>query len=355
MSDNVTPSPVRKCLQPECTFGEDSKCLEGLRDPLSCPHLVLSSDKESESLDVPENEPNDEEYSIDDWLFVPEEYELDLASAARITSAYDARLIVVAGEPDAGKTTLISSLYEMFCRGPFASFQFAGSETLLAFERVCHLSRTSSGAEDPDTERTKGTHTRYFHLVLRELPHNQQDQHLLITDVSGEAYKRAINHSDDAKKLGFIRRADVFVLLLDGKRLALTEERQEVFRRGLLLLRTLNEVGILDRRSVVRLALSKCDLLLRQFVDQNTVDFLDYLRSEFRKFAENKFKSFSIVDVAARPLPGRGFEYAYGVDLLLKFWLQGRPVSMTLSSVASEQMGQTSREADTFLKKHFGQ
>jgi len=363
MDSTRTPPVSRKCQQAGCSFAEDGTCLEGIVDPLQCPHLESPREGVPQLAVTPDAVgPSDEdragiaeedEVPIENWLPLPDGYELSISTASHITGAQDALLVVLAGEPDAGKTTLIAALYEMISDGPFASLRFAGSETLLAFERACHLSRTSSEAEVPDTERTKGLHGRFFHLVLQDLSNDELDQHLLLTDVSGEAYRRATNHSDDAKKLSFIRRANAFVLLLDGERLASKSERQEAFRRGLLLLRSLTEVGMLDNRSSVMVALSKFDLLQHGFVDQNTLDFVEYVKSEFQKFSDRRYRTFAIIEIASRPLPGRGLSYAHGLDTLIRSWLQWQPIPVEHPRLMTVDMPCSGRESDLFLWRHF--
>ena len=363
MDEIPTPQPAKKCQQAGCSFAKDGTCLEGLSDPSQCPHLVSLSAvvpektkrSDEEQLDGADAETNEieEEVSIENWLPLPDGYELGIAAARRITGAQEAHVVVLAGEPAAGKTTLIASLYEKFCEGPFASLQFTGSNTLLAFERACHLSRTSSEAEEPDTQPTKGLHPRFFHLLVRDPGASESEHHILLTDLSGEAYQRATNHTEDAKKLSFIRRADAFLLLLDGKRLASKSERQEVFGRGLMLLRSLTEAGMLDDTSSVRVAISKFDLLQPHVVDQNTLKFLEYVKSELVSYAGQQYKSFDIIEIASRPRKDSGLTYAYGLDLLVRGWLEREPIKISAPQFLAASMPLDGREADLFLWRHF--
>jgi len=356
---NVT----KTCQQPGCSFPQDGTCLEGLADPLQCPHLVsLSTVGGHESGSSPEQQADEidaaggeieEDVSTDNWLPLPDGYELDIAEARRITGGQEARVVVLAGEPAAGKTTFIACLYEKFCEGPFSSLQFKGSNTLLAFERACHLSRTSSEAEEADTQPTKGLDPRFFHLVVRDEGANENDHHILLTDVSGEAYQRATNYTEDAKKLSFIRRADAFLLLLDGKRLASKLERQEVFGRGLLLLRSLTEASMLDHTSSVRVAISKFDLLQPQVVDENTIEFLGYVKSELVTYAGQRYKNFEVIEIASRPRKGSGLPYAHGLDLLIRGWLKSDPIKTSVPTYPLSEMPSQGREADLFLWRHF--
>lgn len=363
LDQKPTPQAPQTCHQAGCTFAQDGTCLEGLPDPLHCPHLsslsIVVANHENgsgaeKSIDADgDASAIEEEVSIENWLPLPDGYELSLPAARQITGGHEACMVVLAGEPDAGKTTLIACLYEKFCEGPFASLQFAGSNTLLAFERACHLSRTSSEAEEPDTQPTKGLYPRFFHFFLRDPVRNESEQHLLLTDISGEAYQRATNHTEDAKKLSFIRRADVFMLLLDGERLASKLERQEVFGRGLMLLRSLTEAGMLDDNSSVQVAISKFDLLQPEVIDQNTVDFMTYIKSELLRYAGERYKSFRLVEIASRPAKGSTLGYAYGLDSLIQAWLEKQPTRVSLPQFLTKRMHLDGREADLFLWRHF--
>ncbi|HZU32396.1 MAG TPA: hypothetical protein VFB79_14865, partial [Candidatus Angelobacter sp.] len=314
MSDAGNTSLLR-CSQPGCTFDVDGVCLEGLPAGKDCPHRIrgiAEGDTESaeESLGTAEK-----------WISLPDGYELSLESTFEITRASNARLIVLAGEADAGKTTLISCVFEQFSEGMYAEHKVAWSDTVLAFERICYRSRISSEAEKADTVRTKGLSPRFFHLQLQS---NESGifSDLLVTDVSGEAYRRALNNQEDALNLGFIKRADAFVLLLDGERLASKEFRQDAFRRGLLLLKALLQAKVLSSQCPIRVLVAKYDLLVPGKVDKNTSQFVEYVEAEYKKFGDENFTDFQILRVASRPNPGSSLEYGFGIEAVLKDWVK---------------------------------
>src|SRR5436309_12137608 len=94
----------------------------------------------------------DSEPTSTDTLLLRSGAALDADGVAAIGSARSFHLIVLAGEPGSGKTTLIASIYEQFLSGPLDEFTFAGSQTLVGFELRCHESRVDSGLSLPDTE-----------------------------------------------------------------------------------------------------------------------------------------------------------------------------------------------------------
>jgi hypothetical protein len=304
-----------QCLQPGCTFDVDGVCLEGLPAGKDCPHRSQKiAEEDAESAEEPLG-------IAEKWISLPDGYELSLESTFEITRGSSARLIVLAGEADAGKTTLISCVFEQFSEGMYAEHKIAWSDTVLAFERICYRSRISSEAEKADTVRTKGLSPRFFHLQLQN---NESGNFvdLLVTDVSGEAYRRALNNQDDALSLSFIKRADVFVLLLDGERLASKELRQDAFRRGLLLLKALLQANVISSQCSVLVLVAKYDLIVPGEVDKNTSQFVEYVEAEYQKFGDENFTDFKILRVASRPKAGSSLEYGFGIEALLKDWVK---------------------------------
>src|SRR4051812_14264762 len=59
---------------------------------------------------------------------------LTVREASRLAAARRPTVVVLAGTVSSGKTTLITSFYERFARGPIGPMKFAGSLTLPGFE-----------------------------------------------------------------------------------------------------------------------------------------------------------------------------------------------------------------------------
>ena len=93
--------------------------------------------------------------TVPDVVDLPSGNELDDLAAAELQGAQLVRLIVIAGPVKAGKTTLLTTLHDLFQTGPVGAFTFAWSRTLPAFERRCYFSRIASGRSFTETERTK--------------------------------------------------------------------------------------------------------------------------------------------------------------------------------------------------------
>ena len=196
MTDIENSAPLR-CVQPGCTFDVDGICLEGIPAGKDCPHRIRANEHDQEDV---AGRPTESSETVESWPSLPDGYELNFDSTAYITRSSDARVVVLAGEPDAGKTTLVTCIFEQFSEGMYAGQKVAWSDTVLSFERICYRSRVSSEAERPDTERTKGLSPRFFHLQLQNKESGKLKD-LLVTDVSGEAYRRALDSQEDALKL----------------------------------------------------------------------------------------------------------------------------------------------------------
>jgi Double-GTPase 2 len=114
------------CSDKDCKVQVDGKC-RLKHDPVeSCPNYAAERDV----VDVPsEEEKPRTEVPVGLWasekMLIP-----DLAALARRCRVHRVALV---GEEKVGKTTLLASIYGMYCKGPFAGLTFAGSETLLAW------------------------------------------------------------------------------------------------------------------------------------------------------------------------------------------------------------------------------
>src|SRR5205085_5639270 len=101
-----------------------------------------------------------------EYIDLPKGKELNESAALNLAKSRPVQWIVLAGPSDSGKTTLLTSLYELFQWRKVEGYAFAGSNTLPAFEERCYLSRRDSGNVTPHTPRTryKGPHPEYLHL-----------------------------------------------------------------------------------------------------------------------------------------------------------------------------------------------
>ena len=248
--------------------------------------------------------------------------ELTEEGGATLTAAALTRLVLVAGEADSGKTTLLETIYEKFNEGSFADLLFAGSTTLVGWERRCHLARIASGAEKPDTERTLGLQHQLLHLCVRNTSFGAQAQDVLFSDLSGEVFKMIRDSTAECQQLGMLKRADHFVLLLDGRKLTSTATRQEALTNGIALLRSCVDAGMIGLHSFVDVAFSKYDLLAA--ADKDTSEFMKYGVETITGHFEPSLGRLRFHNIAARP-ESSDLEYAFGISSLVRSWVDDSP------------------------------
>ncbi len=258
--------------------------------------------------------------------------------AYSITAASRTRLIVLAGAPRSGKTTLVAALFHAFQRGKFGDYWFSQCATLLGFDERCHDARICSLRERQDTERTKsGTQHLLLHLQVRESETGPVTD-LLFLDMSGEDFEDARDSVDECAKLHFLRRADHFVLLVDGERLADGTNRQKAKTDALTLLRSCFDSQQLDQHSLVDVLISKWDLAV---ANQEQVDavtqFADLLSTQVQERFESRCARLRIARIAARP--EKGFPLGYGLDEVFPAWVTDTPQSFhTLAPVQAPRV-----------------
>src|SRR5688572_16963455 len=102
-----------------------------------------------------------------EFVDLPSGEPLSVSQLSSVTTRSDARMVLLAGQVSAGKTTIITSLHELFLEGPVSGFQWAASSTLPAFERLCHPARPESGRKSAETLRTNpSAGPVFYHLEV---------------------------------------------------------------------------------------------------------------------------------------------------------------------------------------------
>lgn len=236
-----------------------------------------------------------------DFVSTPSGLELDGEGASAILRRDWARVIILAGGVKSGKTTLIASLYQQFQNGPFASHNFAGSETLHAWERYCHPSRTASMASQADTDRTRLEPNFVFvHLRLRPFNADGAATDYLFSNVSGELFEAMRDNPEECARAGSLSRADRFLLLLDGDKLASPDTRASVIADARTLVRRLLDTGALGAAVPIDLLASKWDQVAKAGVEPILTEILDRLVSALRTHSTPP-QSVAWYRLAARP------------------------------------------------------
>ncbi len=226
--------------------------------------------------------------------------ELSIEDADAVTLRSPAHLVVFAGASESGKTTVLASLYERFCDGPFAGFQFAGSRSLLGFEQICYLNRLASGREYPDTPHTRvSDEAAYYHLALRGTDPTAKRRHVLLSAISGEFFRLAKYSREECERLTFLHRANTVVVLVDGARLAINAQRTNAQSDASSILESFLDAKMIGSRCRVEFVFSKLDRVIE--AGEAAVEFLNRTEKKLRAKFGGRVPHLGFRRIAARP------------------------------------------------------
>ena len=239
-----------------------------------------------------------------------------------VTAKERTKLIIVVGPSESGKTTLETSLYQMFLNGQLNRYYFAGSKTLQGYEERAFFTRISSGRTKPDTPRTSsGIQEQFLHMRIYDVE-SEAYCNLLFADIAGEDYEDCIANIEEMKKrFPYFKNADFFVVLLDGAQMGNKAKQRSVPENLKQMFRTIVDADLCKKESVLQIVTSKYDLIDRE--DENSKDTLSYLsRIEVRlkQYFKQYFTTVEFVNIAAMPKVKGKYQCGFGVDTLLNTW-----------------------------------
>lgn len=240
------------------------------------------------------------------------------AASAVLREAFTG-VILVAGTAKSGKTTLLASLYLLFQKGPFAGYLFAESKTLVGFENRNYFALCASKGVKPKTPRT--TISEHLHLQVRREDLSEPVRSLLLCDLSGEDFREAKDSSEACKRLEIIRRADFFVLLVDGEKLRDPTSRKRAKNDPMTLLRNCLDNGMLGARSAVDVLFTKWDLVEASPGRDEIVSFAEYIEGEFRSQFGGRLRALRTARVAAHPFESN-LPLGHGLEGLFPSWAE---------------------------------
>ena len=259
------------------------------------------------------------------FVELPRIADLDADTAASITGASVTRVIVVAGPPECGKTTLLTALYERYLRrATFGGYCFAGSETLIGFEQRCHPSRSASRLPVAETEPTRpALRTPLLHLRLRFADLSEPTRDLLFTDLPGSVFRQAKDSTEACQRLQVLKRADRIVLGVDGGQLADSSRRFVISAATRDFLRRGCDAGMLTRVTRVDVVVLKWDLVEALDLAERglATATLDRLSHELRDDFAERLGGLRFARVAARPQTA-ALEAGYGLAELIPAWVR---------------------------------
>jgi GTP-binding protein EngB required for normal cell division len=251
--------------------------------------------------------------------------------------------VALIGEQRAGKTTLLSSIYQQFCRGRFAGLSFAGSETLVGFAKRHHLALLSSGRADATVPRTsRNDPVSFFHLCLQRQAGDLVD--LILSDRSGEAYGAARTDTSLIPGLIELPLANRACFLLDGAKLASKDDRPAYSRHFKQLIHALHDNGALKHVATVEVLATKFDVTNSQADVAQQTDYLDkYEKQLISEFAD---AGLQIQTHRICALPKADHKVGFkGLDQLIQRWTEkAMPPTLTPRAI-----GDTPRQVDRLL------
>lgn len=308
-------SQLKTCTNEDCHVSNDGKCVEGY--PLDeCPHLSQMSVEDIQEADEPKvvrDVARVMNLSLGDAL--------NRIQASSLQRRRLSRLVGIIGPNDAGKTSLLASIYDLLQKGPVGEVGFAGSSTLIGFEKVCHDARASSRRTAPHMERTSaGTDATFFHLDLR--PADGDLVALFIGDRSGEDYLAAADNLSRAEDFFELRRADVVTLLVNGEHLASSEHRHEAKAVTQQVADALVEAGSFRRGCRLAVVLTKQDYVLGSPHADRVQREFDGIVDAIIQRHSSYFGDIERFVVAASPKDSTKLKRGDGVDQLVLFWLR---------------------------------
>ena len=239
MSLGAARRPFR-CTEVDCDFPLGGKCARLHSDPATdCDALVRISaaavGKDEDGNDVPSSPENDvvDDDTTPPWTGTHIEY----GRFEELTWRARPRLVAVLGPHDAGKTSLLASLFLQIANGQYETlaYRFSSSRTLLSFDQLILRANEWDGGRDSQiVEHTsKATGSNFLHLGFRPLRGNSSNRefearHLdvLFSDIAGElASSWAKNAKGDAASaLAFVQSADAVLLICDASKLMHQQE-----------------------------------------------------------------------------------------------------------------------------------
>jgi hypothetical protein len=327
------------CNYEGCKVQIDGTCALG-NDPVeSCEHYAAEV-APIEDLDEPEEVRTASPVQI--WASDT----MSLEGYSALSRRRRLRTVALVGEEKVGKTTLLCSIYAMFCKGPYADLTFAGSETLLGFAKLQAFAMLSSGRSSPTVPRTSRRNSlAFFHLALARSGKDVVD--LVIADRSGETYADARTSTHLIETLDEFRLADRVCFLLDGDRLASRDERTAYTRNFRQMINALHDNGALARAKDIEILSTKLDITRGS--NASDVEYLNEFQARLLQDFASKGLSISAHEVCALPKADRKVGIV-GLNELIRRWTEPAP----FPDVLPRSVVDAPRQIDRLLSKIAG-
>lgn len=221
-----------------CTVSETGTCaLE--RDPATCEHRLtviqpVASDEdtfpapETEGIGAPVLEQPSGNASFPSSRTLGPNIVSDMMGSRYVT------VVGILGDPNAGKTACLASLYLMVANAQLEGWTFADSRSLMAFEDISRGARDWDAGQPPEqmtlhTEMSDDRHPGFLHLrLVRKTDGYRLD--LALPDLPGEWTTQLVETSR-SDRFEFMKAAQTIWFMVDGRALSSKERRQGAILR----------------------------------------------------------------------------------------------------------------------------
>lgn len=257
-------------------------------------------------------------------LILPDTYQIHSGEALSSDKFYtiaakeSTKMLLLLGPVASGKTTIETSLYQLFQKNPVENYYFAGSKSLQGFEQRAFYTRTKSKGNLPGTPRTNlNEGPKFLHLRLWNRD-NDATNNLIFWDISGEAFSENIGKVDSIKKeFSFAERADFIIGVIDGEKLRSKKTKNSVVSEIIQLLRTFLDSGVINEGCVLQIVFSKYDLLIEE---ENHEDIIKRAKEQINAYLEGLIANVEYYCVAAMPDSAKDMQIGFGLSELLQSW-----------------------------------
>ena len=331
----TTDTAVLVCANEACEYAVTGKCVEGNAVD-ECPHLVSGDQANGEVVDEVEIGTDSSVGGQTSIYYLNSGDALSVAEGSAMLKSRRASVVALVGQAEAGKTSLIGEVYDAFQYGQYETLCFAGSRTLIAFEKICHKIRGTSRGSDLFEERTDLTpYPVLFHLLVAREKGKVQD--ILIADRSGETYRDMLDKPSLAAGCIELRRASVLNLLVDGARLTEPPERASVITECQQIMQTLAYSSLLEGCSRVNVVLTKLDAVDGSPEKERSHSAFETIVNRVNSIMPGGSEKLGVYKVAARP-HNELYDKGFGVEALLNDWLDDAFIATRYESAEYENI-----------------
>ena len=280
---------------------------------------------------------------------------LTLRETYEITAAEATKIIVLIGPSACGKTTIETTLYQMFHNGEVGDYYFAGSKTIQGYEQRSYYTRTKSKQTISTTPRTsRGTQETFLHLKLWNYKTNKYLNYLF-ADLSGEDFENHIADTGSMQKdFAFIKSADYIIAVLDGELISDKIRRNGALEEMAQLLRTIFDAGLSTSRTNLQVLISKYDIVEKSMSQDTSIkSFISRVEDELQQRLKLHVDKIDFYNVAAMPDTNLKFEVGHGIKELMESWCTSKS-SKLLSFKNNKKKRSVNSEFDKLCEKMLG-